>query len=167
MLVPGKSIRVSKTAVSQYQLVTSKGETATVNTADEKMTIDDYLNFVSLSATNAVGTEGGDDDELYYAREKPATYSPAAASATFDMKKYGIDLRGDGQMVYVPLITLSDMYSDLDGKHVFFNGEKIILTDFEETPIKMDEAFFMKPYEATERPADLAATSMAGPGVIK
>ena len=159
MLVPGKSIRVSKTAVSQYQLVTSKGETATVNTADEKMTIDDYLNFVSLSATNAVGTEGGDDDELYYAREKPATYSPAAASATFDMKKYGIDLRGDGQMVYVPLITLSDMYSDLDGKHVFFNGEKIILTDFEETPIKMDEAFFMKPYEATERPADLAAYS--------
>lgn len=47
------------------------------------------------------------------------------------MKKYGIDLRGDGQMVYVPLTTLSDMYSDLDGKHVIFNGEKIILTDLE------------------------------------
>ena len=32
MLVPSKSIRVSRTAASQYQLVTSKGEMAMVNT---------------------------------------------------------------------------------------------------------------------------------------
>lgn len=158
MLVPNKSIRVSKTAASQYQLVTSKGETVMVNTAEESMTFDDYMSFVSLSATNVAGLEE-DDDELYYVLDKPSTYTPAAASVTFDMKKYGIDLRGDGQMVYVPLITLSDLYSDLEGKHVFFNGEKIILTDFETLPITMDEAFFMKPYEATERPADLAAYS--------
>ena len=153
MLVPGKSIKVNKTAVSQYQLVTSKGETAMVNTAEESMTFDDYMSFVSLSATDE------EDDELFYVREKPATYTPATASVAFDMKKYGIDLRGDGKMVYVPLITLSDIYSDLGGKHVFFNGDKIILLDFETTPIKMDEAFFMKPYQATERPADLAAYS--------
>lgn len=158
MLVPNKSIRVSKTAASQYQLVTSKGETVMVNTAEESMTFDDYMSFVSLSATNVAGLEE-DDDELYYVLDKPSTYTPATASVTFDMKKYGIDLRGDGQMVYVPLITLSDLYSDLEGKHVFFNGEKIILTDFETLPITMDEAFFMKPYEATERPADLAAYS--------
>ena len=153
MLVPGKSIRVNKTAASQYQLVTSKGETAQVNTAEERMTIDDYMNFVSLSASD------DDDDALYYVREKPMEFTPAAASVTFDLKKYGIDLRGDGQMVYVPLNTLSDMYSNLYGKHVFFNGEKIILTDFETTPVTLDEAFFMKPYQATERPADLAAYS--------
>ena len=155
MLVPSKTIRVNRTAASQYALVTSKGETAMVNTAEESMTIDDYLSFVSLSDTNAEK----DDDELSYVREKPSTYTPAAASVTFDLKKYGIDLRGDGQMVYVPLNTLSDMYSDLDGKHVFFNGEKIILTDFETVPFTIDEAFFMKPYETTERPADLAAYS--------
>ena len=155
MLVPSKTIRVNRTAASQYALVTSKGETAMVNTAEESMTIDDYLSFVSLSDTNAEK----DDDELSYVREKPSTYTPAAASVTFDLKKYGIDLRGDGQMVYMPLNTLSDMYSDLDGKHVFFNGEKIILTDFETVPFTIDEAFFMKPYEATERPADLAAYS--------
>ena len=158
MLVPNKSVRVSKTAASQYMLETSKGETALVNTADEMMKIDDYMSFVSLTVTDAEGN-ADDDDELWYVREKPATYSPATASVTFDMKKYGIDLRGDGKMVYVPLTTLSDMYSHLDGKHVFFNGEKIILTDFEKTPITIDEAFFMKPYEATERPADLAAYS--------
>ena len=157
MLVPSKSIKVSRTAASQYQLVTSKGETVMVNTAEESMTFDDYMRFVSLSATDVAGDV--EDDELSYVREKPMEYMPATASVTFDMKKYGIDLRGDGQMVYVPLITLSDMYSDLDGKHVLFNGEKIILTDFEETPISLDKAFFMKPYEATERPADLAAYS--------
>ena len=158
MLVPSKSIRVSRTAASQYTLVTSKGETAMVNTAEESMTFDDYMSFVSLSATNAAGVVE-DDDELFYVRDKPMEYTPTTASVTFDLKKYGIDLRGDGQMVYVPLSTLSDIYSDLDGKHVFFNGEKIILTDFEEQPITLDEAFFMKPYDATERPADLAAYS--------
>ena len=153
MLVPDKSIKVSRTAASQYQLVTSKGETAMVNTADESMKFDDYMSFVSLSATDE------EDDELSYVRDKPLEYTPAAASVSFGLKKYGIDLRGDGKMVYVPLSTLSDMYSDLSGKHVFFNGEKIILMDFETTPITIDEAFFMKPYQATERPADLAAYS--------
>ena len=156
LIVPSKSIRVSRTAASQYMLETSKGETAMVNTADELMKFDDYLSFVSLSVTNG---SVDDDDELSCVREKPMTYTPATASVTFNLKKYGIDLRGDGQMVYVPLITLSDMYSDLDGKHVFFNGEKIILTDFETTPIEIDEAFCMKPYETAERPADLAAYS--------
>ena len=159
MLMPGKSIQVSKTAVSQYKLVTSKGETAMVNTADESMTFDDFMSFVSLNATNTEGFEEDDDDELYYVREKPAKYTPTAASVSFDMKKYGIDLRGDGKMVYVPLSTLSDIYSDLSGNHVFFNGEKIILIDFETKPVTIDQAFFLKPYEATERPADLATYS--------
>lgn len=157
MLVPSKSIRVSRTAASKYQLVTSKGETAMVNTADEWMTFDDYMSFVSLSATNAAGIV--DAAELSYVREQPVTYSPTTASVTFDLKKYGIDLRGDGQMVYVPLTTLSDMYSNIEGKHVFFNGERIILTDFVTPPATIDKAFCMKPYETTERPADLAAFS--------
>ena len=153
MLVPSKSIKVNRAAASQYTLETSKGEKAMVNTAEESMVFDDFMNFVSLSTTNG-------DDELSYVREKPMAFTPTTASVTFDLKKYGIDLRGDGQMVYVPLTTLSDIYSDLDGKHVFFNGEKIILTDFEtKQPIDIDEAFFMKPYETTERPADLAAYS--------
>lgn len=159
MLVPSKHIKVSRTAASQYQLETSKGETALVNTAEESMTFDDYISFVSMDVINAEGFVQNDDDELSYVREMPATYTPAAASVTFDLKKYGIDLRGDGRMVYVPLSTLSDMYSDLGGNHVFFNGEKIMLTDFETMPGTLDAAFFLKPYETTKRPADLAAYS--------
>ena len=158
MLMPSKRISVSRTATSQYQLETSKGETALVNTAEESMTFDDYISFVSMDVVNAEGFVQ-DDDELSYVREKPATYTPAAALVTFDLKKYGIDLRGDGQMVYVPLSTLSDLYSDLGGNHVLFNGEKIMLTDFDEKPGTLDPAFFLKPYETAERPADLAAYS--------
>ena len=101
--MPSKSIRVNRIAASQYTLVTSKGETVKVNTAEESMTFDDFMSLVSLNVVNAEGGVIDDDDELFCVREKPATYSPAAASVSFDMKKYGIDLRGDGQMVYVPL----------------------------------------------------------------
>ena len=37
MLMPSKRISVSRTGASQYQLETSKGETALVNTAEESM----------------------------------------------------------------------------------------------------------------------------------
>ena len=157
MFMPSKSLQVSRTAASQYQLVTSKGETALVNTADESMTFDDFMSFVSMTAVNA--EDYVDNDVLYYVRDTPSKFSPAVASVTFDLKKYGIDLRGDGQMVYVPLITLADIYSSPESNHVLFNGEKIILTGFEEKPFAIDQAFFLKPYESTERPADLAAYS--------
>ncbi len=158
MLVPDKRIKVSRTAASQYQLETSKGETALVNTAEESMTFDDYMSFVSLYEINT-DVLLQDYDEVSYVRDKPLAYTPAAAAVTFDLKKYGIDLRGDGQMVYVPLSTLSDLYSGLDGDHVLFNGEKIMLADFDVKPGTLDAAFFLKPYETTERPADLAAYS--------
>lgn len=160
MLMPRKSIKVNKTAASQYSLTTSKGETAMVNTADEKMTFDDYTSFVSLSWVNAEGflvDDTGDDYAFY--RQKPVTSVPATASVTFDLKKYGIDLRGDGQMVYVPLSTLSDIYSSTSCIHVLFNGEKIMLADFDMKPAKIDEAFIKKPYLMEKRPADLAAYS--------
>jgi hypothetical protein len=54
---------------------------------------------------------------------------------------------------------LSDIYSYYYGNHVVFNGEKIMLTNFEETPAKIDEPFFRKVYEQTERPQDLATYS--------
>ena len=158
MLVPDKRIKVSRTAASQYQLETSKGETALVNTAEESMTFDDYMSFVSLYEINT-DVLLQDYDEVSYVRDKPLVYTPAAAAVTFDLKKYGIDLRGDGQMVYVPLSTLSDLYSGLDDDHVLFNGEKIMLADFDVKPGTLDAAFFLKPYETTERPADLAAYS--------
>ena len=156
MLVPSKKIEVSRTAASQYQLVTSKGETAMVNTSDESMAFDDFMSFVSQFAANAEVAKGEDQ---YYVHDTPSKLSPAAASVTFDLKKYGIDLRGDGQMVYVPLTTLADIYSDVGSNYVLFNGEKIMLTNFENPPFTIDEAFFMKPFESTERPADLASYS--------
>ena len=159
MLAPYKSIRVSRTAASQYVLTTSKGETATVNTADEKMEFDDFMSFVSLFDVNSEGFVMDESDELYFVRVKPDIHTPAEAPVTFDLKKYGIDLRGDGQTVYVPLSTLSDIYSSADGNHVLFNGDKIMLAGFEVKPAEIDRAFFLKPYETAERPADLAAYS--------
>ena len=90
MLVPSKSIRVSKTAASQYQLVTSKGETAMVNTAEESMTIDDYMSFVSLSATNVAGLVD-DDDELSYIREKPTERPADLAAYSYGELCFAID----------------------------------------------------------------------------
>ena len=157
MLLPSTTIQVSKMAASQYALTSSDGQKAVVNTADETMTFDDYLEFVALGVTKGKGIEN--EDEELYVRDLSQKNTPATAMVSFNLKKYGIDLRGDGQMVYVPLTTLSDMYSHVFGIHVIFNGEKIMLANFEKKPADIDAAFFKKPYETVERPADLAAYS--------
>ena len=157
MLLPSTTIQVSKMAASQYALTSSDGQKAVVNTADETMTFDDYLEFVALGVTKGKGIEN--EDEELYVRDLSQKNTPATAMVSFNLKKYGIDLRGDGQMVYVPLTTLSDMYSHVFGNHVIFNGEKIMLANFEKKPADIDAAFFKKPYETVERPADLAAYS--------
>ena len=64
LLSPNRSVRVDKTAASQYQLTTNKGKTAKVNTADESMAFDDYMGFVSIASME-------DDDEQFYVRPKP------------------------------------------------------------------------------------------------
>ena len=157
MLLPSTTIQVSKMTASQYALTSSDGQKAVVNTADETMTFDDYLEFVALGVTKGKGIEN--EDEELYVRDLSQKNTPATAMVSFNLKKYGIDLRGDGQMVYVPLTTLSDMYSHVFGNHVIFNGEKIMLANFEKKPADIDAAFFKKPYETVERPADLAAYS--------
>ena len=53
LLLSSASIQVNKTAVSQYSLTTSHGKTATVNTAEESMTFDDFVNFVALGLSTA------------------------------------------------------------------------------------------------------------------
>ena len=63
LLLSSASIQVNKTAVSQYSLTTSHGKTATVNTAEESMTFDDFVNFVALGVTTT-GESGGNDDDM-------------------------------------------------------------------------------------------------------
>ena len=87
MLLAGTSIRVSKTAVSQYSLTTSHGKTATVNTAEESMTFDDFVNFVALGVTTTGESDDDDDDEPSFVLRTKETLTPATAALSLNMKK--------------------------------------------------------------------------------
>ena len=56
LLLSSASIQVNKTAVSQYSLTTSHGKTATVNTAEESMTFDDFV--MMMMTMNRLSTAG-------------------------------------------------------------------------------------------------------------
>jgi len=153
-MLMGKNLTVTKTGEADYVLTTTSGEKATFNTTSETMAFDNYVVFISQFAGPA-----GDEDDVAYAKLNSMDYQPAAGAVTFDMKKYGIDLKGDNEQVYVPLSTLTDLFSDCDYKHVLYNGERVFITDFEKKIGEVDRAFAKKPYEAKERAADLAAYS--------
>ena len=52
-------------------------------------------------------------DETGFVRFKSVETTPKSVRVTFDFRKYGIDLRGDEQDVYLPFTLMNDLYTDL------------------------------------------------------
>ena len=142
IILPGSSMRVQKSGEGLYQLDNGLG-TATVNTTAETFTSDSYMDFTNVMGQVWPGMANVYWDGAPYVHYDSMTLTPASTTISFDFKKYGIDLRDDGQAVYFPFATLSDMYSDLYYHAAAFNGERVfVITSNEKSEIEeIDPAF--------------------------
>ena len=85
---------------------------------------------------------------------------------TIDFSRWGIDIRSDGEKLFMPLATLSDMFAVPeglvpcpDGQIVIYNGEKIYYGDsaaFTDTDFARDSDPSILPILTEERSRDLA-----------
>ncbi len=126
LMLPGTMIEVSKTGESEY-LLKGPYANATVNIASEQFSSDDYMAFTNLMGQVQEGMDNVGYGGSPFLRYNHQELTPAAATVTFDFKKYGIDLRGDETAVYFPFATISDIFSDTDFHLAGYNGEKVIL----------------------------------------
>ena len=158
LMLPGTTITVAKDGEGAYTL-TGPYAKATVNTTTEQFSSDDFMAFTNLMGLVQEGMDKVYIDGSPYIRYKSQELTPASATVTFDFKKYGIDLRGDGEAVYFPFACLADLYSDLYYHIVAYNGEKVIVvTDHSDTEIcTMEPARTKALLSQTTRPADMAA----------
>lgn len=157
LMLPGTSMKVEMTVAGEYTL-TGPYASAKVSTTADTFSSDDYMNF-----TNLMGLVQPDMDNVYldgapFIRYNKMESTPATPTVTFDFKKYGLDIRGDGKAVYFPLITLSSMYSDLYYHVASYNGEKVlIITDNGNSSLsKFEPETTRKIINSDERPADVA-----------
>ena len=162
LMLPGTTIKVSKTADGEYTLTGPYAE-AIVNTATEQFTSADYMGFTNLMSLLQEGMPNAYYDGAPYVRYSRAELSPEQATVTFDFQKYGIDLRGDDASVYFPLATLSDMYSDLYYHIAGYNGEKVLVVTDNNNALstKFEPERTMAILKSESRSADVAAFSYA------
>lgn len=162
LMLPGTTVSVTKTGDNTYQLA-NPGSTATVNTADETFTVNDYMAYTNLMGLKQQGMDNAYLDGAPYVRYSYQTLTEGSAKVTFNYSKYDIDLRGDDQTVYFPFSTLADLYADLHYHNAACNGEKVVVAsvdDDTEGIASIDKDFTIEEILAKgKRSADLAAYS--------
>ena len=157
LMLPGTTIEVSKTGEGAY-LLKGPYTKATVDIDGEQFTSDDYMAFTNLMGQTQEGMDNVGFGGAPFIRYNHQELTPATATVTFDLKKYGIDLRSDDTAVYFPFTTIADIFGDLDFHLAGYNGEKVIvLTDDENNVALLEQDRARQLLEAKSRNADMAA----------
>jgi len=160
LIYPGTSVSTVKTGEGTFLLTGPEG-TANVNTIEETFSSTDYMGFTNLMGQLQKGMPNVYYDGSPFVRFSKLEQTPANATVTFDYKKYGIDLRDDGNQVYMPFTTISDLYSDLYYHLAGFNGERVlVITDNDaSTSSTLDPNFVSAILTPTSRTSAMASYS--------
>ena len=156
MMYPGTTIQVAGLGDGKYALTNPFG-TAKVDTEKDLFTSNDYEAFTNMMGMIQPGMPNIIYDALPIIRFKSLDASPKQVDVTLDYGKYGIDIRENGDNVYFPFATISDLYVD-NYMHVSnFNGQTVMVTpDGSFSLINGYPSFFITPLLKDTRTDDMA-----------
>lgn len=139
------------------------GGTAVVDPNAGTITSPDMPAFTNMMTASQEGMDNLYLDGMPYVRVSHAEYDKDPQPITLDLARYGIAMYADGNDVYLPLQTVSVIYSDLGYHYASYNGEKVYVnSDNIYDSMKDRDPEFSKPILSnTTRPDDLAAFSYA------
>ena len=160
LFLPEDQVTVEETADgSCVYNVANSGGSAVIDTAKETIRSDDLLAFVNVMGLVQPGMPNAYLDGLAYCRWSRREASPAKAPVELDLEGYGIDLRADESGLYLPVATLSDLYSDLAYHYAFYCNGKVYVEDENKEASYIDrDSEFLEQYMAVDPiPEDLAA----------
>lgn len=157
LMLPDASMSVVN-AGDCYRLSTADA-TVTVDVKNDVLTSDSYNKFVSLQSLIASGLPEFETCFNPFLRYDSHVYTPAEHTTTLNFKKYGIDLRDDGQEVFFPFSTINDMFTDASGHIACFDGNTIVVCA-EDHAVDIEEMYpdyAVNAYKTVEVSDDLAA----------
>ena len=110
-----------------YTLTQSDGTAATVNIRTDTLDAPDLTRFTRPPFCREDGSLVA--ETVPYLEVASVTVDRAPAPAHLNFKAYGIDLRGDGDGLYAPVATLSDLFAGYENYFVAWNGSALYLSD--------------------------------------
>lgn len=156
MMLPQQQLAVNRNG-DNYELRSRDGQ-AVVDILSDTFTSDNFEDFTNMQSLTGQDLPNVGYDESGFVRFKSLNITPKTARVILDFHKYGIDLRGDEQDVYLPFTLLNDLYTDLNLRTAAFNGERIVIcVNPNRSPVqKVDPSFIIDNYQRESIPADLA-----------
>ena len=155
MMYPGTTIQVQSLGKGKYALTSPCG-TAEVDVEKDLFMSGDYEAFTNMMGMVQPGMPNTTYDALPIIRWKSLEAKPKQVDVTLDYGKYGIDIREDGEDVYFPFATISDLYTDGFMHLSDFNGQVVMVAP--EGAYSLDNGypeFLIKPLLKDTRTADM------------
>ena len=103
-------------------ILTNPFGTAKVDTEKDIFTSNDYVAFTNLMGMVQPGLPNIEYDALPIIKWKSVDISPKQVDVTLDYGAFDIDIREDGQNVYFPFTTITNLYTDIFNHMAAFNG---------------------------------------------
>lgn len=141
-----------------YAFAAPNGAQAVVDVNAGTLTCADLPRFTNLMGQVVPGMDNQYLDAPAFTLPAGLVYAEAEP-VTLDFAKYGIPVHADGDDVYLPLATLSDVFTNLAYMYASFNGETLYVNaDNRVDPAWQRDAGYADPIlRRADRPADLAA----------
>ena len=139
------------------------GGTAVADPAAGTLTSPDMPAFTNMMTMVQEGMDNSYLDGMAFVRVSRVEYDKDPEPVTFDFAKYGIAMHADEAGVYLPLQTISCIYSDFGYHYASYNGEKVYVnSDNVYDAMNLRDPEFSKPIlENQERAKDMVDFSYA------
>ena len=159
IMLPGYQMQTEPAGDGKYTLTSACG-TAIVDVKNDTFHSDDYAAFTNIMWQIQDGMDNIYLDGYPFVQVVGAAYSQAPKPVDFLFgERYGIDLRADGDQVYFPLATMSDMFANMDYLYSSYNGTNLYVNADNDMGYmyERDPEYFDPILSAHTRDAELAA----------
>ena len=114
---------------STFTLTNPLGQTAVVDTDLNTLKSDDFAEFSNTTMFRQDGINNTYFDGIPFVRVRDTEYDKEAKPTEIDFSGYGIDLRADGDELWVPFHTAIDFFRSVSMLGAAYNGSEYYFTD--------------------------------------
>ena len=136
------------------------GETLRCDPEAGVIVVEDWNRFFDLPMPQEDEALGWKDTSTRFVRIVDVKYEGTAEPVVLDFGLYGIPLHADGDDIYLPVSTLSNMMTDIATNHLLYNGESLFAQRFDMNGLSpqglYESEVLSAEFQGQARPEDVA-----------
>jgi len=145
-LLVNKDLVIETTSENVYKITSGNQGVAIIDTKLDTLDSDDYQNFISTTVYRQDGVTNVYFDGAPFLRVKNVETDKPATHKTINFRKYGINLFGKENDIYLPLITASNIFQGPTMITCFYNKDSIYFIDPNDPKFETSSVYYDSDY---------------------